>query len=34
MFEMRLDYFSYIQPPLLENGIQIRDMVVLRYEAE
>lgn len=34
MFEIRPDYFAYIQPPLLENGIQIRDMVVLRYEAE
>lgn len=34
MFEVRPDYFTYIQPPLWEHGIQMRDMVVLRYEAE
>ncbi len=34
MFEIKRDYFDYIQPPVLENGILIRDMVVLRYEVE
>lgn len=34
MFEIRRDYFAYIQPPLWENGIQLRDMVVLRYETK
>lgn len=34
MFEIRQDYFSYVQPPLMEHGIVMRDMVVLRYEAE
>ncbi len=34
VFEIRRDYFAYIQPPLWENGIQLRDMVVLRYEVE
>ena len=32
MFEVRRDYFSYIQPPLQEHGIVMRDMLVLRYE--
>ena len=34
LFEIKRDYFDYIQPPVLENGILIRDMVVLRYEVE
>ncbi len=34
MFAIRRDYFSYIQPPLFEHGIQLRDMLVLRYEVE
>jgi len=28
---VRRDFFSYIQPPLLDNGIPMRDMLVLRY---
>ena|SRR5579859_4998974 len=28
---VRPDYFSYIQPPIVENGIPMRDMIVLRY---
>ena len=32
MFEVRRDYFDYIQPPLVEHGIQMRDMIVFRYE--
>ena len=34
LLEIKRDYFDYIQPPVLENGIPIRDMVVLRYEVE
>lgn len=34
MFEIRRDYFAYIQPPIAENGIIIRDMLVLRYDLE
>jgi ribosomal protein S18 acetylase RimI-like enzyme len=34
MFEVRRDYFDYIQPPMLEHGIQLRDMLVLRYNLE
>ncbi|GCE14557.1 GNAT family N-acetyltransferase [Tengunoibacter tsumagoiensis] len=34
MFEIRRDYFSYIQPPIAENGIVLRDMLVLRYDLE
>ncbi len=34
LFEIRRDYFDYIQPPLWEHGIQLRDMVMLRYEVE
>jgi len=29
---IRRDYFAYIQPPVMENGIPLRDMVVLRYD--
>ena len=32
MFEVRRDYFTYIQPPLQEHGIVMRDMLVLRYD--
>lgn len=28
---VRRDYFSYIQPPILRDGIPLRDMLVLRY---
>ena len=31
MFEVRRDYFAYIQPPILEHGIVMRDMLVLIY---
>jgi ribosomal protein S18 acetylase RimI-like enzyme len=32
MFEVRRDYFAYIQPPIVEHGIVLRDMLVLRYD--
>jgi hypothetical protein len=28
---VRRDYFNYIQPPIVNNGIALRDMLVLRY---
>ena len=28
---VRRDYFSYIQPPIVNNGIPLRDMLMLRY---
>lgn len=28
---VRRDYFSYIQPPIVHNGIPLRDMLVLRH---
>jgi ribosomal protein S18 acetylase RimI-like enzyme len=31
MDHVRHDFFSYIQPPLISNGIPLRDMLVLRY---
>lgn len=31
MDHIRRDYFAYIQPPMMENGIPLRNMVVLRY---
>ena len=34
LFEIRRDYFAYIQPPMAENGIVLRDMIVLRYDLE
>lgn len=34
LFEIRRDYFAYIQPPIAENGIVLRDMIVLRYDLE
>lgn len=32
MFEVRRDYFDYIHPPLVEHGMEMRDMIVFRYE--
>jgi len=34
MYEIRRDYFAYIQPPIQEHGIPLRDMLVLRYDLE
>jgi ribosomal protein S18 acetylase RimI-like enzyme len=34
MDHVRHDYFDYIQPPILENGIFMRDMIVLRVILE
>lgn len=34
MFEIRRDYFAYIQPPIAEHGIILRDMLVLRYDLQ
>ena len=34
MFEIRRDYFTYIQPPIEENGIVLRDMIVFRYDLD
>ncbi len=34
MFEIKRDYFAYIQPPIAEHGIVLRDMLVLRYDLE
>ena len=34
MFEIRRDYFAYIQPPIVEHGIPLRDMLVFRYDLE
>ncbi|GCE03270.1 GNAT family N-acetyltransferase [Dictyobacter aurantiacus] len=31
MDHVRPDYFSYIQPPVVNEGILLRDMLVLRY---
>jgi len=28
---IRRDYFAYIQPPIIENGIPVKDMLVMRY---
>jgi ribosomal protein S18 acetylase RimI-like enzyme len=32
MDSVRKDYFSYLQTPVYEQGILIRDMIMLRYE--
>jgi ribosomal protein S18 acetylase RimI-like enzyme len=32
LFEVRRDHFAYIQPPIQEHGIIMRDMIVLSYE--
>jgi ribosomal protein S18 acetylase RimI-like enzyme len=34
MFEIRRNYFAYIQPPQQEHGIPLRDMLVFCYEAD
>ena len=34
MFEIRPDFFAYIQPPIVEHGIPLRDMLVFRYDLE
>jgi ribosomal protein S18 acetylase RimI-like enzyme len=34
MDHVRKDYFDYIQPPLIEDGIRLQDMLVLRWENE
>jgi ribosomal protein S18 acetylase RimI-like enzyme len=34
MYEIRQDYFAYIQPPVMEHAIQLRDMLVLRYDLD
>ncbi len=31
MDHVRKDFFSYIQPPIIEDGITMRDMLVLKY---
>jgi GNAT superfamily N-acetyltransferase len=31
MDHVRHDYFAYIQPPISENGIPLRDMLVFRF---
>src|SRR5579875_1526171 len=31
MDHVRRDYFAYVQPPVIQNGIVMRDMLVLRY---
>jgi hypothetical protein len=31
---VRRDHFDYIQPPLHENGIVMRDMIVFSYDAD
>ncbi|MBU2666971.1 GNAT family N-acetyltransferase [Actinoplanes bogorensis] len=32
MHAVKRDFFSYIDPPLTENGIVMRDMIVFSYE--
>ena len=32
MDQVRKDYFRYYREPVYENGIQIRDMLVFRYD--
>jgi ribosomal protein S18 acetylase RimI-like enzyme len=34
MDSVRPDYFRYYRDPVFENGIQIRDMLVFRYDLE
>ena len=34
MYAIRRDYFAYIQPPVFEHDIQLRDMLVFRYDVE
>lgn len=33
MVQVRRDFFNYIQPPVVENGILMRDMLVFQHEA-
>ncbi|MEU4243654.1 GNAT family N-acetyltransferase [Actinoplanes sp. NPDC026619] len=33
MYAVRRDFFDYIQPPMTENGIVMRDMIVFSYES-
>lgn len=32
MLAIKRDYFAYIQPPISENGIPLRDMIMFSYE--
>ena len=32
MYAVKRDFFAYIDPPLSENGIVMRDMIVFSYE--
>jgi ribosomal protein S18 acetylase RimI-like enzyme len=32
MDHVRRDYFAYVQPPISEDGIPLRDMLVLRHD--
>jgi len=32
MDHVRRDYFAYVQPPISEDGILLRDMLVLRHD--
>ncbi len=34
MFEIRRDFFAYIQPQITEHGIVLRDMLVFRYDLD
>lgn len=34
MHAVKPDYFAYIQPPIAEHGIVMRDMIVFRYDLE
>jgi GNAT superfamily N-acetyltransferase len=34
MHAVKPDYFAYIQPPLREQGIVMRDMIVFRYDLD
>lgn len=31
LYAVRQNYFDYIQPPIMEHGIPIKDMLVMRY---
>jgi ribosomal protein S18 acetylase RimI-like enzyme len=33
MYAVKRDFFAYIQPPMQEHGIAMRDMIVFSYEA-
>lgn len=34
MYDVRPDHFAYIQPPIREHGIVMRDMVMFRYDLD